>query len=147
MPTNASFGYKIWYAKIEIMKKDFHKWNDKKIIVNDTDKIPFFHEREIWFCFLGANVGFEQDGQGEDFQRPVVIIKKFNNEICWIIPLSKTKKRGKYYFAFPFDNEITSVAILSQIKLIDAHRLSRKIGDMNEEKFGILIEKLKALLP
>ena len=129
------------------MKKDFNKWNSKKIIVNDTEHIPFFHEREIWFCFLGANVGFEQDGQGEDFQRPVVIIKKFNNEICWAIPLSKTKKRGKYYFAFPFDKETISVAILSQIKLIDAHRLSRKIGDMSKTDFKTLIEKLKALLP
>ena len=73
--------------------------------------------------------------------------KKFNNEICWAVPLSKTKRRGKYYFAFPFNDDITSVAILSQIKLIDAHRLSRKIGDMGEVDFRVLIEKLKALLP
>jgi mRNA interferase MazF len=129
------------------MKKDFNAWNDKKIAINDIPHAPFFHEREIWFSFLGINVGFEQDGRGEDFQRPVVIIRKFNNEICWVIPLSKTKKRGKYYFAFPFDKDITSVAILSQIKLIDAHRLSRKIGDMDEDTFKKLIEKLKTLLP
>ena len=129
------------------MQKDFDKWNSKKKFVNDTERVPFFHEREIWFCFLGANVGFEQDGQGEDFQRPVVIIRKFNNEICWAVPLSKTKKRGKYYFTFPFDTQTTSAAILSQIKLIDAHRLSRKIGALDEVNFKMLIEKLKALLP
>jgi mRNA interferase MazF len=129
------------------MKKDFNKWNNKKIIINDIEHIPFFHEREIWFCFLGVNVGYEQDGQGKDFQRPVVIIKKFNKEICWVIPLSKTKKRNKYYFTFPFDKKTISVAILSQIKLIDAHRLSRKIGVMKEEDFQALIEKLKAILP
>jgi mRNA interferase MazF len=129
------------------MKKDFTDWNSRKIIINEIKNVPFFHEREIWFCFLGANVGFEQDGQGEEFQRPIVVIKKFNNEICWAIPLSKTKKRGKYYFDFKFSEEITSVAILSQIKLIDVHRLSRKIGDMNEENFSELIKKLKALLP
>ena len=129
------------------MKKDFNTWNSKKIIVNDVKNIPFFHEREIWFCFLGLNVGFEQDGHGEDFQRPVVIIKKFNNEICWAIPLSKTKKRGKYYFDFPFDAETTSVAILSQIKLIDGHRLVYKIGEIAENDFSELIKRLKALLP
>jgi hypothetical protein len=53
--------------------KNFHEWNDRKIIVNDTQKVPFFHVREIWFCFVGVNIGFEQDGQGEDFQRPVVM--------------------------------------------------------------------------
>lgn len=129
------------------MKKDFGKWNNKKIIVNNTKSIPFFHEREIWFSFLGVNVGFEQDGQGDDFQRPVVIIKKFNNEIFWAIPLSKTEKRGKYYFAFPFNKEIISVAILSQIKLIDAHRLAYKIGEIDEKNYVSLIKKLKELFP
>ncbi len=129
------------------MEKDFNKWNTKKSLVNNTHKTPFFHEREIWFCFLGANIGFEQDGRGDDFQRPVLILKKFNNEICWAIPLSKTSRRGKYYFAFQFNTTTTSVAILSQIKLIDAHRLSRKIGDIDETNFKSVIEKLKALLP
>lgn len=95
------------------MQKDFNAWSEKKILINDIKDVPFFHEREIWFCFLGANVGFEQDGRGEDFQRPVLILKKFNNEICWAIPLSKTNRRGKYYFAFQFDSNTVSVAILS----------------------------------
>jgi mRNA interferase MazF len=130
-----------------MIEKDFKNWNNKKEKINNLEQRPFFHEREIWFCYVGANVGFEQDGRGEDFQRPVVVIKKFNNEICWAIPLSKTERRGKYYFAFPFDDEIISVAILSQIKLIDAERLCRKIGDINEENFSLLIQKLKTLLP
>ncbi len=129
------------------MKKDFQKWHNKKAQVDNIEKRPFFHEREIWFCHLGTNIGFEQDGAGKDFQRPVVIIRKFNNEIFWAIPLSKTKKRSRYYYAFPFDKTTMSVAILSQIRLIDAKRLSRKIGDLSESDFANLIEKLKALLP
>ncbi len=129
------------------MKKDFQNWHYKKSIINETEKRPFFHEKEIWFCYVGANVGFEQDGIGEDFQRPILIIRKFNNEILWAIPLSKTKNRNKYYFEFPFSETITSVAILSQIRLIDAQRLSRKIGTIREKDFKELIKKLKALLP
>lgn len=129
------------------MKKDFENWNKKKILVNNIENVPFFHEKEIWFCFLGANVGFEQDGQGEDFQRPVVIIKKFNNEVFWVLPLSKTSKRGKYYFDFIFNKDVISVAILSQIKLIDAHRLAYKIGEMKDLDFKNLIKKLKELFP
>ena len=60
------------------MQKDFTRWNNIKTSINDIHQVPFFHEREIWFSFLGANVGFEQDGQGSDFQRPVIIIRKFN---------------------------------------------------------------------
>lgn len=129
------------------MIKDFKKWHDKKSKVNNIERRPFFHEREIWFCYLGVNIGFEQDGTGKDFQRPVVIIRKFNNEVCWVIPLSKTDKRNRYYFAFKFDETITSVAILSQIKLLDARRLSRRIGEMSKDEFRELINKIKALLP
>lgn len=129
------------------MKKDFKKWHGKKSEVDEIEKRPFFHEREIWFCHLGLNVGFEQDGSGDDFQRPIVIIRKFNNEVCWVVPLSKTDKTGKYYFSFTFDENTTSVAIVSQIRLLDVRRLSRKIGEMKEGDFKQLINKIKALLP
>ena len=117
------------------MQKDFKTWHERKTVINDTERRPFFQKKEILFCYFGANLGFEQDGTGEYFQRPVVIIRKFNNEILWAIPLSKTKKRNGYYYEFPFNDTITSVAILSQIKLIDALRLSRKIGDMGAVAF------------
>lgn len=134
------------------MKKDFQKWHIKKSSVNEVVKRPFFHEREIWFCYLGMNVGFEQDGQGEDFLRPIVIIRKFNNEIFWGVPLTKSNKQRRkkaevYYYSFSFVPQIISVAILSQIRLIDSKRLSRHIGNMAEDDFHELKTKLKALLP
>lgn len=128
-------------------EKDFKKWHKKKSEIDKIESRPYFHEREIWFLHLGANVGFEQDGRGEDFLRPIVIVRKFNNEIFWGIPLTRTNKKGKYYFKFLFGSEKESSAILSQIRLIDARRLSHKIGDISEKDFKALIEKLKALLP
>lgn len=59
------------------MAKDFDGWNTKKKLAHAINKRPFFHEREIWYCALGVNVGFEQDGKGKDFLRPVIGIKKF----------------------------------------------------------------------
>lgn len=129
------------------MQKDFRKWHDKKSEVDAVEKRPFFHEREIWCCALGINVGFEQDGGGEDFLRPIIIFKKFNNEIFWAIPLTHTQKNTKYYFQFTFGDNISSVAILSQIRLVDARRLSHKIGDIPGEDFEKLTKKFKGLLP
>lgn len=134
------------------MKKDFQKWHSKKTDINDIARPPFFHEREIWFCYLGANVGFEQDGNKEEFLRPILVFRKFNNEIFWAIPLTKSQKKNsekteKYYYPFSFKVGIISIAILSQIRLIDAKRLSRHIGTMAESDFIKLTEKLKALLP
>jgi len=116
------------------MKKNFQKWHNKKAKIDEIIKRPFFHEREIWFCHLGANIGFEQDGSGEEFLRPLIIIRKFNNEVFWAVPLTKTEKKTQFYFHFSFGSE-ASVAILSQIWLIDGRRLSYKIGDMTESDF------------
>ncbi|MFA5997465.1 MAG: type II toxin-antitoxin system PemK/MazF family toxin [Candidatus Paceibacterota bacterium] len=133
------------------MKKDFQKWHTKKSEISEIQKSPFFHEREIWFCYLGENVGFEQDG-GDEFLRPVVVFRKFNNEIFWAIPLTKSKKKlnknvDQYYYSFSFLPEVTSLAILSQIRLIDAKRLSRHVGTISEGDFEELKKKLKALMP
>ena len=69
-----------------------------------------------------------------------------------MIPLTKSKKNMRkkseqYYYSFSIMQGMTSVAILSQIRLIDARRLSRYIGTMTEDHFMKLKEKLKALFP
>ncbi|MEK7664867.1 MAG: type II toxin-antitoxin system PemK/MazF family toxin [Patescibacteria group bacterium] len=129
------------------MQKDFRKWHDKKSRIDEIEPRPFFHEREIWYCALGANVGFEQDGNGENFIRPIIIFKKFNNEIFWAIPLTRTQKETKYYFQFIFQDNTKSAAILSQIRIIDARRLGHKIGDISKDDFEKLTKKFKDILP
>ena len=77
------------------MEKDFWKWHGKKENIHDEGHRVFFHEREIWFCHLGANIGFEEDGKGENFGRPVVVFRKFNNEVFWGVPLT-TRTKADY---------------------------------------------------
>ena len=75
-----------------------------------------------------------------------MIIRKFNNEVFWAVPLTRTNKESLYYFHFILHDK-ESVAILSQVILIDARRLSHKIGEVGEVEFGQLKQKIKALLP
>lgn len=127
------------------MKKDFQNWHNKKRYVENERPRVFFKEREVWLCYLGENIGFEQDGRGDEFLRPIIVIKKFNKEIFWAIPLTRTEKKNKYYFPFVLNKE-TSVAILSQIKLIDAKRLKYKIGDIKTVDFSVLKSKIRQFL-
>lgn len=127
------------------MKKDFQKWHKKKEFLHEEKIRPFFDVGEVWFCSLGANVGYEQDGAGRDFLRPVVIIKKFNQEIFWGLPLTKKPKKGKYYFSFKI-KETTSVVILSQVRLIDGKRLQYKIGEITERDLLEMRKRLTQLL-
>ncbi len=109
------------------MKKDFEEWHNQKARIHESKKRPGFHEREIWWCALGVNVGFEQDGGGKDFLRPVFDIIQFED--------GQEVKRT------------LSTAILSQVRLIDASRLSHKFGDIVSVDFEALTKKFKALLP
>ena len=135
------------------MKKDFTIWTPLKKELDNTDAPRlFFHEREIWYCHLGENIGFEQDGRSDQFLRPVIVIRKFNKSIFWAIPLTRTQKDLPFYFTFTSQSEtnteaLKSTAVLSQIRLIDAKRLRRMIGYISEGEFQSLKNKLKALLP
>lgn len=131
------------------MTKDFEKWHSKKSAVDQIEKRPYFHEGEIWWCALGVSVGFEQDGKGEDYLRPVIVFRKFNDQVFWAIPLTRSDKKTEYYFNLTKEEDSpTSTAILSQIRLVDARRLSHKLReDMGREEFVALTKKFKALLP
>ncbi len=41
------------------MSKDFSQWHLIKTIIENEYHGPLFREREIWWCSIGTNVGFE----------------------------------------------------------------------------------------
>ena len=118
--------------------QDFDRWNGQKKIINFDSVRRYFHPREIWFIRMGKNVGFEQDGKGEEFQRPVVILKKFNQETFLAVPLTSQKKNGKYYVRMPQIQEKDNWAIISQVRLFDARRLLKKVGTLPVKEVGLL---------
>jgi len=120
------------------MEKDFRTWHNKKEKLNDAEGTALFHEREVWWCALGANVGYEQDGSGELFTRPVVILTKFNLDVCLVVPLTARKKKGKYYFSVGKIAGRDATAVLSQIRLVDRKRLAVKISMLNQKIFQAL---------
>ena len=133
--------------KAEGFVKDFDKWNEVKKKLHLRKEKILFHEREIWWCALGVNIGFEEDGKNDDFERPVLVIRKFNKFVLWILPLTRSHKTGDYYFRITQGDEDDSVVILSQIKLISSKRLLRKMRMMDEGEFKEIRERVKKFLP
>ena len=95
---------------------------------------------------MGVNVGFEQDGTGEHFDRPVVVIRGFNESIFIGLALTGRKRNGTFYFPVGRIEDREASAILSQVRLIDTKRLVRKITMLDEVVFKELKEKLKKAL-
>jgi hypothetical protein len=125
------------------MEKDFDAWNRRKAILNGSVKMLFFREREIWFSYLGLNIGHEQDGDAGTFLRPVIIFKKVSNAVFFGIPLTRSPRFGKEYFTVINSHGI-GFAMLSQGRVFDARRLKYCSAVMPESEFESL--KLRFLL-
>ncbi len=127
------------------MSKDFKNWYRLKEILHNRKKEQYFKERDVFWASIGVNIGFEQDGKGEIFSRPIVIVKKYNKNIFFGIPLSTQLKEGSFFFTFELNNK-KSNALLVQGRIYDIKRLENKIGKISENDFKELKIKLKDLL-
>ena len=130
------------------MQKDFDDWNNKKKNIHTEGSVGeiFFRTKEVWWCALGLNIGFEQDGKGENFRRPVLILKKFNQYVALAIPITSKPKEGKYYVPCNLGDKIARKAITSQIRLIDTKRLIDKLGVADNESFESIKKAIKDYL-
>ncbi len=109
--------------------KDFSEWNIQKGIIHHDNEHKWCNERDIWWCKLGINIGYEQDGKGEGSLRPVLIIKKFNKFVCLVVPLSTKKKKGIYYVEFS-NRHLHSVKKEEKIKETDFMRIKKAITQL-----------------
>jgi len=124
------------------MEKDFDKWNKSKELIHYKNEDKFYHEREVWWCSLGINIGFEQDGKGDRFSRPVLIIKGFSKNVFLSVPLTTKLKEGRYYNDIILNDGVKRKAILSQIRLIDSKRLIEKVCTIDEIQFKTIKQKI-----
>lgn len=122
------------------------EWTKIKIrIESGGDTRFYFHEREIWWASLGSNIGFEEDGKNANYERPVLVIKKFNRNMLWVLPLTSREKSGAYYYSVDIDGDKHTV-ILPQLRLISSRRLIRKMRKVPKEYFKNIIEKICSFL-
>lgn len=130
------------------MNPAFDEWNSVK---KQTDAInpPIFKEREIFYMRMGHNVGHEQNGKGDEFIRPVIILKRLSREMFIGIPLSTQMKQGSFYHTVMFTKngvEIVNNAIVAQIRLFSSRRLLNKIGMIHKDEFDKLKQSIADLL-
>ena len=125
--------------------EEFDKWNEVKKITSTKNYPLHFREREIYFIRIGKNIGFEQNGKGDFFLRPVLILRKFNRYFFIGIPLTSQPKNDIFHFPFQLKGK-QSYVILSQLRSFDANRLERKIGTIPHEEFSLLKKRLKEVL-
>jgi mRNA interferase MazF len=125
--------------------KNYKSWHKLKSQIEKEGEEKYFHEQEIWWCSIGVNVGYEEDGKNTKFERPVLIFRKFNKGMYWGIPLTSKIKKGKFYFTFDF-KERNSTVILSQLRVLSSKRLIRRMGKVNNDSFSEIESKVINLI-
>ena len=117
------------------MEKDFDGWNRVKKSTHGKPEVFGVHEREIWWVSFGVNVGVEIDGKNPNFERPALILRKFNREMVWVLPTTLQAKDKKFHEKFSLGGKDYFV-VLTQMRTVSTKRFLRKIGMMPQEDFG-----------
>src|SRR3989338_1094862 len=117
------------------MQKDFDWWNESKE-KTDTWNPRLYTVREIWWCQFGVNIGTEQDGRGDNFLRPGLILRGFGSDACLVVPLTTSAREHPLRVSIGEVDGQRARANLSQIRVIDTRRLVEKIGFLEKEMFA-----------
>ena len=126
--------------------KKYDDWNRVKKKINEKETLITYKERDIFWANIGENIGFEQNGKGSDFMRPILVFRKFTNKMFLGVPLSTQLRDGSFFFQFQFLEDKRSTALLVQAKMFDVKRLDRRIGMINKDDFANMEVKMKKLM-
>ena len=116
----------------------FLEWIYKKININEQHRnVKYIAEGQVFWCSLGENIGYEQNGKGLYFRRPVLILKKFSNNLFWGVPMSTVIKDNRYYVIVTLQN-VKQSALISQLRVLDSKRLDEFVGYISKKDLEII---------
>ncbi|HMQ01877.1 MAG TPA: type II toxin-antitoxin system PemK/MazF family toxin [Candidatus Doudnabacteria bacterium] len=122
----------------------FNKWNFLKQQTEvRPDRRLFPKVGEVWFIIWGKNIGYEQNGAGETFSRPGIIITKFNNKMFWVIPLTSKQKALDFYHNFTDPNGVKAAVVISQMKLMSIKRMERFLYKLPKDQLQAIKTKVR----
>ena len=90
-------------------------------------------------------MGSEQDGDGQLFLRPVVILRAFGANACLVIPLTTSTRQHPLRISVGIVDGREARANISQIRVVDTRRLAEKVGFLEKEVFVSLRKAVRGL--
>ena len=118
-------------------EKDFDEWIEQKEYLHILNRIREAHEREVWWCAVGENVGVEINGKSKAFSRPVLVFKELSKYGFLGIPLTSRFHNGSWYAEFEFKSK-RQYAALAQVRVLSTLRLYERIGMLSNSDFEVV---------
>lgn len=125
----------------------YNQWNTKKQALHNSDRteVIYFKEGDIWWVSLGYNIGSESYGKGEDFKRPVLIVKKLSTDLCIVVPITTKPKSGSWFVEISVHKE-ARWCMLQHTRSLHKKRFWTKLCELDSLEVKKVKEKLKLLL-
>ena len=134
----------------EIISKQFDEWNETKKKTEFNERKVGIKSRELFWVKIGQNIGSEEYGKGENFTRPVIIIRKLTHDLFLGVPTTTALKHDDYFHTFEYNHEskgmLNTSAMILQVKVFSTKRLMKRIGIVDKENFKTIQEKIKRLI-
>jgi len=129
-----------------IMSTTYINWKNLKyeLILSEASP-PRFNERDIWWCSIGLNVGYEINGKNDLVERPVLVLKKYNNSMFFGLPLTTKQKNYDSRHSTNVNGKDADI-ILDQGKSFSAKRLNRRERVIGYKEFDLVKQKLSTFL-
>ena len=133
------------------MDNVYDVWNSVKKKTEKSNRKLGIKSREIFWLKIGKNIGHEEYGKGQEFVRPVIVIRQLTSDLFVGVPTTTTKKDDNDYFHnINYVNrkkvEVHSVAMLLQFRTFSKKRLLSKIGTVQKNEFDVIVDKLKGVI-
>jgi mRNA-degrading endonuclease toxin of MazEF toxin-antitoxin module len=115
--------------------KNFDDWHvlkknlNTREVVDKNNKVKLLAKsRELWWCHVGLNIGSEEDGKNDEFQRPVIIINRLSSTTYLVAPTTSKFKENIFRLKMTTIDGKFSYALIDQIKVIDVRRMNPPRG-------------------
>lgn len=127
--------------------QEFDRWNkEKKRIEGSAGARASVRARDVWYCSIGKNIGVEVQGTGYRFERPVLILAKFNRHMFWGIPLTTQQHQFNFFYNFSDPDGRNVAANIAQLRLFSSKRVIRKLYKLDRGNFKQIQRRLKQLI-
>lgn len=129
------------------MQIDFEHWNKLKQEIHFSNKKEFYvKEKQVWYIHNWVNIWFESNWKGNDFKRPVLVIKKVW-ALFFIATMTTKWKDSRFYYKLDKSYFwIESYISLSQVKIIDKKRFFEQIWKISWKDFEKIKKELQEML-
>lgn len=118
-------------------QKDFVGWAKVAEEVERRERKIDIKRGAIYWANLGATIGSELIGKGDEFSRPVLVLEKFNQRMVLVVPITSRVHNRRGYREIVVAGKVECLT-LEQARPIDVLR----IGDFLDEIAPDELEKI-----